>query len=91
MKKDTERKIGLLHALYGFIAGIVVALYNWKGLNLLNAMALGFLISYPMMFICRKLFNLSPEEFQLKDWLGKGFYLFFATWILVWTIVYNLV
>jgi len=52
-----------------------------------NVLVLGLLFSYPLMLITRKLYW---EEMDLKSWLGKGFYIFFATWIVVWTFVYNL-
>ncbi|MEE8358294.1 MAG: hypothetical protein V3R82_02675 [Candidatus Hydrothermarchaeales archaeon] len=93
MEKDVDRKIGLLHALYAVVAALftdsIVASLNLGDLNLLNTLALGFLIAYPMMFITRLLFKLSKEEFRFKDWLMKGFFLFLATWIMMWTVFHN--
>ncbi|MFQ5887223.1 MAG: hypothetical protein ACE5HY_00830 [Candidatus Hydrothermarchaeales archaeon] len=93
MEKDIERKIGLLHALYALVAAFftdsLVASLNLGDLNLLNTLALGFLIAYPMMFITKWLFKLSKDEFLFKDWIVKGFFLFFVTWIFMWTVFHN--
>lgn len=91
MEKNVERKIGLLHSLAGLALGIVSGKYlDGPNFNLLNVLFLGFVISYPLMFLSKRLFNLSEKEFSLKDWLGKGYFLFFVVWIIVWTFLYNL-
>jgi len=89
MDKEIERKISLLHAAAGFAAGIISGLYFGKtNLTLLNVLFFGAIVAYPLRILCMKLFNLS--EFLFKDWLTKGYLLFFMTWILVWTFVYNI-
>lgn len=94
MEQDVDRKIGLLHAVYAVVAAFftdsIVASLGLENINLLNTIALGFLIAYPMMFISRPLFKLSKEEFRFKDWLMKGFFLFLVTWIVMWTVFHNL-
>lgn len=92
MDKRIERKIGLLHTLLGAIIGIISGLYI-KGTNLsiINVLFIGMILTYPLFPLSKRLFNLSEKDFQLKHWLIKGFFLFFITWILVWTFVYNIV
>ncbi|MBI5253516.1 MAG: DUF5379 family protein [Euryarchaeota archaeon] len=89
MDKEIERKIGLLHAAAGFAAGIISGLYLSEiNLTLLNVLFFGIIAAYPLRILSMKLFNLS--EFLLKDWLTKGYLLFFIVWIILWTFVYNL-
>lgn len=91
MDKRTENRIGYMHALVGAVAGVVSGLYiGGTNLSVINVLAIGIIISYPLMILSKKIFHLSDEEFKLKDWLGKGFFLFFSTWILVWTFIYNI-
>ena len=91
MDKDAERKIGLVHSLAGLVLGIVSGRYlDGPNFNLLNVLLLGFVVSYPLMLLSKRLFNLSENEFGLKDWLAKGYFLFFVVWIVVWTFLYNL-
>ncbi len=87
MDKEMERNIALLHAIAGAIFGLISGLIvDWQGMNFFGALTLGFLASYPLMFVSRKLFRL---ELELKEWLAKGYYLFFVTWLLVWTFFNN--
>lgn len=91
MEKDVERKIGLLHAGAGLVVGILTAnMYQGETLEFLQALILGMLFSYPLMPISRKVFDIPEKEFQFKDWLVKGYLMFFGIWIITWTFVYNL-
>jgi uncharacterized membrane protein YdjX (TVP38/TMEM64 family) len=90
MEKEVERKIGLVHATVGAAFGVICGFYLNGGLTFLSVLLLGFIISYPLMPLSRKIFNLSEEGFKMKDWLTKGFFFFFIVWILVWTFLYNL-
>lgn len=91
MDKKTEEKIVWMHTIAGVVAGVISGLYI-KGTNLsiINILAIGIILSYPLSTLSKKFFNLTNEEFKLKDWLGKGFFFFFMTWILIWTFIYNL-
>ncbi len=87
MDKETERNIALLHAAAGTVFGVISGLFvDWVGLNFLGALTLGFLASYPLMFISRKLFRL---ELEIKEWLAKGFFIFFVVWLVVWTFFHT--
>ncbi len=89
MDKEIERRISLLHAAAGFAAGIISGLsLGETNLTLLNVLFFGIIIAYPLRILSMKLFNLS--DFLLKDWLTKGYLLFFMTWIIVWTFFYNI-
>lgn len=89
MDKEIERKISLLHAAAGVAVGIISGLYLGEtNLTLLNVLFFGVVIAYPLRILSVKFFNLS--EFLLKDWLMKGYLLFFVTLIIVWTFVYNI-
>jgi hypothetical protein len=91
MEMETERKIALLHASAGVALGVAFGLYlNTPELTLLSVLLLGFILSYPLKILSMKLFNLSSEEFVLKAWLGKGYFIFITVWIMVWVFVYNL-
>jgi len=84
LDKETERKIGFLHMLFGAFAGVASAFSGDGGL------LVGLLIAWGAMILSRSLFKVSPEEMTFKVWLGKGFYLFFVVWILLWVFAYNL-
>lgn len=89
MDKEIERKIVLLHAAAGIAAGMISGLYfGSTNLTLFSVLFFGVIVAYPLRIISMKLFNFS--EFLLKDWLTKGYLLFFTVWIIVWTFVYNL-
>ena len=91
MEKDVERKIGLLHAGAGLVVGILTGnMYQGETLEFLQALILGMLFSYPLMPISRKIFDIPEKEFQFKEWLTKGYLMFFGIWIITWTFVYNL-
>lgn len=90
MDREIERKIGIIHMAYGFLLGLIFGLYVHGTLTFLSLLVLGFVISFPLYHLTRKLFNLSHEEFQLKDWIKKGYYPFLITWVVVWVFVYNL-
>jgi hypothetical protein len=88
---EIERKISLIHALAGAVLGVVFGLFlNPPELTLLSVLLLGFIISYPLKLLTMKFFNLSSEEFLLKEWLGKGYFIFVTVWIMVWVFFYNL-
>ncbi len=87
-EKDRDRNIALIHTLAGAFLGILAGKYlNSTGYTFLNVLVLGLILSYPLMILTKKLYW---EEMVFKNWLGKGFYIFFAVWIVVWTFVYNL-
>lgn len=91
MDIELERNIALLHAFAGVALGVVFGLYlNTPELTILSVLLLGFIISYPLKILSMKVFNLSREEFLLKDWLKKGYIIFVMVWILVWVFIYNL-
>ena len=91
MEPQVERKISLLHSSAGIILGIISGIYIKSGnLNLINVLFLGLVASYPLKILTQRLFNLSAKEFLIKDWLTKGFFLFFTVWIVVWIFIYNL-
>lgn len=91
MDKEVERKISLLHTVYGIVMGVVFGLYVKGGsFTFITVLVLALVLSYPMLFICRRIFNLSQEEFMIKDWLKKGYYFFLVTWMVVWVFLYNL-
>jgi ABC-type dipeptide/oligopeptide/nickel transport system permease subunit len=91
MDMDTERKIALMHAFLGLVLGVVFGYYlNSSDLTLLSVLLIGFILSYPLKVLSMKLFNLSNEEFLLKQWLGKGYFIFITIWIMVWIFVFNL-
>jgi hypothetical protein len=91
MDKETERRIALLHALAGLGVGVGMGLYyRVEGLTILSVIIIGVILSSPLLLVTRKLFSLAPEEFQPKDWLGKGFFNFFLIWIVTWVFVFNL-
>lgn len=91
MEKEVERKISLMHAAFGFLAGVVSGLYKAQvTLQFLHVLFFGLVIAYPLMLLSRRLFNLSEQEFRFKDWLAKGFSYFFLVWILVWSFVHNI-
>lgn len=90
MEKGVERKIGLIHAVAGALVGAVTGYFHLGGtLNLLGVIMIGIAISYPLKLLTAKLFNLSSEEYKFKDWLAKGFLVFFGVWIVAWTFFYN--
>jgi hypothetical protein len=86
--KEKERKIAIIHALAGLLLGVLTGLYlDGTKLNLINVLVIGLILSYPLMLLTKKLYW---AEMEFKDWLGKGFYIFFAVWIVVWTFLYNI-
>lgn len=90
--KEAERQIALLHAAYGVVAGIMFGLYyKSAAIPFLSVLIWGFAISYPAIFITRKMFRLSVEDFNIKAWIVKGFLYFFLVWIVAWVFVYNIV
>lgn len=89
MEREIERRISLIHALAGAVLGFASPFIFTTTLTFASVIIFGFLLSYPLYVVTRKIFNLSEKEFALKDWIGKGFFYFFATWITVWTVVYN--
>ena len=91
MDMDTERKIALIHAFFGLILGVIVGYYlDIAGLTILSVLLVGLILSYPLKVLSVKLFNLSNEEFLLKQWLGKGYFIFITIWIVTWILVFNL-
>ncbi len=91
MEMETERRIAILHTFAGVALGVAFGLYlNTPEMTLLSVLLLGFILSYPLKILSMKLFNLSSEEFVLKVWLGKGYFIFITVWIMVWIFVYNL-
>lgn len=91
MDKKVERKIALLHSAAGAAAGVMFGLYlNVDGLTILSVLMLGIIAAYPLKPLCVKLFKLSEGEFLLKEWIYKGYLLFFMVWVVVWIFVYNL-
>jgi hypothetical protein len=91
MDVELERKIALVHAFAGVALGVVFGLYlNTPELTILSVLLLGFILSYPLKILSMKLFNLSKEEFLLKDWLGKGYFIFVTVWIVVWVFIFNM-
>lgn len=90
---DIDQKIGLLHGLYAIVVAYftdsIVASLNLGNLNLLNTLALGFLLAYPMLFVTKWLFKLSKDDFWFKEWLTKGFILYFLTWLMMWAVFHN--
>ncbi len=90
MDEQIIRKIGLMHALAGAIFGVFTAFFfNVPGLTIISVLIVGLVFSYPLYILTKKTFNLSEKEFPIKSWLIKGYFLFFAFWIIVWTLVYN--
>ncbi len=88
LEKEIERDIAVLHTIAGMLFGVVTGLYvNNPDLNIINVLLLGLLVSYPLMPVSKKLFW---SEMEFKQWLAKGFSIFFAVWIVVWIFVYNL-
>ncbi|MFQ5815751.1 MAG: hypothetical protein ACE5G7_04565 [Candidatus Hydrothermarchaeaceae archaeon] len=86
--KEVERKIALIHALAGVILGVFTGSYlDSTDYNLINVLILGLILSYPLMLLTKKLYW---EEMEFKQWLGKGYFIFFAVWIVVWTFIYNI-
>lgn len=86
--KDIERKIALLHAAAGVVLGIFSGIYvGGTNYNLVNVIVLGIVVSYPLMLLTKKIYW---PEMQFKDWLGKGFYIFFVFWIVVWIFLFNI-
>jgi hypothetical protein len=91
MDKETERRIALLHALVGVVVGAWMGLSTRiEGLTIFSAIMMGVVISSPLFLLTRKLFSLTPEEFQFKDWFTKGFFNFLLPWIVVWVFTFNL-
>ncbi|MEE9594274.1 MAG: hypothetical protein V3V92_02635 [Candidatus Hydrothermarchaeales archaeon] len=87
-EKDRDRNIALIHALAGTLLGILTGTYlNDTSYTLINILVYGLILSYPLMLLTKKLYW---EEMEFKNWLGKGFLIFFPVWIVVWTFVYNL-
>ncbi len=90
MDEQIMRKIGLIHALAGAIFGVFTAFYfNVPGLTLISVLMIGFVFSYPLYVLTRKIFDLPDKEFSVKVWICKGYFLFFVVWIIVWTLIYN--
>ena len=90
MDMDTERKIVLIHAFFGLILGVIFGYYLDIVGTILSVLLIGFILSYPLKVLSGKLFNLSNEEFLLKQWLGKGYFIFISIWIVTWILVFNL-
>ncbi|MEE8401774.1 MAG: hypothetical protein V3R86_06435 [Candidatus Hydrothermarchaeaceae archaeon] len=91
IEKDIERKIAFIHAAYGFIVGILFGrFFTGDVLPFLSVLIWGVALSYPGMIVSKKMFNLSAEDFDIKAWLGKGFFFFFSIWIVVWIFMYNI-
>ncbi|NOZ76923.1 MAG: hypothetical protein GXO65_04455 [Euryarchaeota archaeon] len=91
MDQETERRVALFHAFVGAVVGAWMGFnYHQAGFTFVTVILLGLVISYPLMFVSRKLFSLSPEEFQVKEWLAKGFFNFFMTWLVAWVFAFNL-
>jgi hypothetical protein len=89
MEKEIERRIGLIHAIAGIFFGIISG-FIFKGkMPFLVVIIIGLIVGYPLMTFSRRVFNLSEKEFAFKDWLIKGFFIFFVIWLVVWTFVYN--
>ena len=62
INKETERYIGLMHALAGAIFGVISGLTLGNGqITFLSTILLGLIASYPLMLISRKIFNLSEK------------------------------
>jgi hypothetical protein len=91
MKREVERRIGYIHAIAGAIFGAITPFLIKRPLTFLSVIIIGIVVSYPLMSFTRKIFNLTEEEFQFKDWLAKGFFFFFTVWIVVWIFLYNLI
>lgn len=91
MDKELERKIALIHAIAGIALGVASGIYlNTADLTILSVLLLGFIVSYPLKILSMRLFNLSNENFILKDWLGKGYFIFVTIWIVVWVFIFNM-
>jgi len=91
MDKDTERKIALIHAFFGLVLGLVFGYYiDSTGMTIVSVLIIGLILSYPLKILSMRLFNLSNENFLLKEWLSKGYFLFVTVWIVVWVFIFNL-
>jgi hypothetical protein len=90
MEKEVERKISLIHAGIGAIFGVVTPFIINRELTFLSVLIIGLIVSYPLRIISMKIFNLSDEDFKIKEWIAKGFLIFFMVWIIVWTFLFNL-
>ncbi len=91
MDMELERRIALIHASFGLVLGLVFGYYfNSPGLTLFSVLLIGFILSYPLKILSMRLFNLSSEEFPLKQWLAKGYFLFMTIWIVVWVFILNI-
>ncbi len=92
--KDVERKIAVIHAIAGIVLGVLTGIYFGSAknnpitpINVISLILIGVVLSYPLMLLTKKLYW---PEMELKDWLGKGFYIFFVFWLVVWTFLYNI-
>lgn len=83
LDKETERKVGFLHMFLGAIAGVASA-FSESGL------LVAVVFAWVARILSIGLFKIPPDEFTPKVWIGKGLYLFFVVWLLLWVFVYNL-
>ncbi len=83
MDKETERKVGFLHMFLGAIAGVASAFSE-------NGLLVAIVFAWLAKILSRGLFKIPPNEMTPKVWLGKGLYLFFVVWLLLWVFAYNL-
>ena len=92
IEKKIERQIAYLHAVYGLVAGVFFAIYaSVEVVPFVTVLLWSLIVSYPAMFITKKVFKLNDEDYNLKSWLGKGFLYFFSVWIVAWVFAFNLV
>jgi membrane protein DedA with SNARE-associated domain len=91
IEKEIERRIAYLHAAYGLVAGVLFGIYSdSQAIPFISVLMWGFMVSYPGMFITKRMFKLSNEDFNIKSWIGKGFLYFFSVWLVAWVFVYNI-
>ncbi len=86
MDIETKRKISLIHIAYGILLGILFGRYAIRMESIFAAMLVGFIISYPLYIVLKKILSL---EFEIKEWITAGYIYFFLSWILFWTLFYN--
>ena len=80
---DLEMLSNIIHAIAGMIAGYVSFLVNQVTFGLLAM----FVIIGITIFAVKTILKIKKDS---KWWFGNGVVVFVFTWLVIWTIFYNL-
>jgi hypothetical protein len=80
---DKEAKVVMLHATVAAILGYIAFLMQ----NTFGALGLAVIVYFVLVRFIRAKVQIEEDK---NWWIGNSGILFFLTWLVVWTIFYNL-